>query len=176
MRWRVQSLLTLVVTNSVWYGCCFSSYSESRARYNLMEPIPLQVEHAAIEFIVEPFHPSGPCLCTMKISTQCCRVNTSYFVRNWETHGGRECLISSRTGPKDPPTAHWLLTVIVLNIVRQCSESCLLQCGDNFSSVHMNYWLLAIWGIYFYFYEAALNFKKNSVYLECCCFLCFQWY
>ena len=60
--------------------------------------IPLQVEHVAVEFIVEPFRPSGPCLRTMKIYE--CHVDTSYFTHNWETRGGRE-----RIGPKDRPTA-----------------------------------------------------------------------
>ena len=32
-----------------------SSNGESLAKYNLTEPIPLQVEHVAVEFIVEPF-------------------------------------------------------------------------------------------------------------------------
>ena len=75
----------------------------SWAKYNLAEPIPLQVEHVAVEF-VEPFRPSGPCLRTMKISAQWCRVDTSYFTHNWETRGGRERLLS-RIGPKDRPTA-----------------------------------------------------------------------
>ena len=70
-----------------------------------MEPIPLQVEHVAVEFIVEPFRSSGPFLLTMKVSTQWCRVDTSYCTHNWETRGGRERLIPSRTGPKDLPTA-----------------------------------------------------------------------
>ena len=82
-----------------------SSYDESWARYNLMEPIPLQVKHAAVEFIIEPFCPSGPCLRTMKISAQWCCVYTSYFTHNWETHGGQERLIPSHTGLKDLPTA-----------------------------------------------------------------------
>ena len=47
----------------------------------------------AVEFIVEPFRPSGPCLRTMM------RVDTNYFTHNWETRGGRERL-PSRTGPK----------------------------------------------------------------------------
>ena len=34
---------------------------ESQARYNLTEPIPLQVEYVAVEFVMESFHPSGPC-------------------------------------------------------------------------------------------------------------------
>ena len=54
----------------VWYGCVLSSHGESWAKYNLTEPIPLQVKYGAFEFIVEPFRPSGPCLCTMKISAQ----------------------------------------------------------------------------------------------------------
>ena len=74
-----------------------SSHGESRAKYNLAEPIPLQVEHVAVEF-VEPFRPSGPCLRTMK------RVGTSYFTHSWETREGRERL-PSRKGPKDQPTA-----------------------------------------------------------------------
>ena len=92
-------MLTRAATDPVWYGRLFSSYGESRARYNLTEPIPLQVDHEAVEFL-EPFHPSGPCLRTMKISAQLCRVDTSYFTHNWETRGGRERL-PSRTGPKD---------------------------------------------------------------------------
>ena len=47
--------------------CLFLSYGESRARYNLTEPIPLQVEHVAVEVIVDTFRSSGPCLRTMKI-------------------------------------------------------------------------------------------------------------
>ena len=47
-----------------------------RARYNLAETILLQVEHVAVEFIVEPFRPSGPCLGTMKIFAQWSRVYT----------------------------------------------------------------------------------------------------
>ena len=50
--------------------CVLSSHGESWAKYNLTEPIPLQVEHVAVEFIVEPFRPSGPCLPNMKISAQ----------------------------------------------------------------------------------------------------------
>ena len=46
-------------------------------------PIPLQVEHVAVEFIVEPFRPSGSSFRSMK---------TSYFTHNWETLGGQECL------------------------------------------------------------------------------------
>ena len=90
---------------SVWYGCVLSSHGESWAKYNLAEPIPLQVEHVAVEFIVKALPPSGPFLLTMKISAQQCRVDTSYFTHNWETHGGWEHLIPSRTGPKDLPTA-----------------------------------------------------------------------
>ena len=91
-------MLTRTATDSVWYGCLFSSYGESRAKHNLTEPTPLQVEHMALEFIVEPFRPSGPCLRTMKISAQWCRVDTSYFTHNWETRRGRERLLS-RMGP-----------------------------------------------------------------------------
>ncbi len=81
--------------------CCH--HGESWAKYNLAEPIPLQVEHVAVEF-VEPFRPSGPCLRTMKTSAQRCRVGTSYFTHSWETREGRERL-PSRKGPKDRPTA-----------------------------------------------------------------------
>ena len=48
----------------------FSSDGESRARYSLTEPIPLQVEHVAVEFIVEPFCSLGPSLRTMKTYAQ----------------------------------------------------------------------------------------------------------
>ena len=81
--------------------CCH--HGESWAKYNLAEPIPLQVEHVAVEF-VEPFRPSGPCLRTMKTSAQRRRVGTSYFTHSWETREGRERL-PSRKGPKDQPTA-----------------------------------------------------------------------
>ena len=43
---------------------------ESRARYYLTDLIPLQARHVAVEFVVEPFRPSGPYLRTMKISAQ----------------------------------------------------------------------------------------------------------
>ena len=66
----------------VWYGCVLSSHGESWAKYNLTEPIPLQVEHVAVEF-VEPLRPSGPCLRTMKISAPLRSVDTSYFTHNW---------------------------------------------------------------------------------------------
>ena len=46
------------------------SHGESRAKYYLTEPIPLQVEYVVVEFIVEAFRPSGPCLRTLKISAQ----------------------------------------------------------------------------------------------------------
>ena len=100
---RARSLLTRAATDPVWYGCLFSSsYGKSRARYNLTEPTPLQVVHVAVEFIVEPFCPSGLCLRTMKISAQWCRVDTNYFTHNLET----------RTGPKNLPTAlKWTTTL-----------------------------------------------------------------
>ena len=41
---------------------------------------------------------------TVKISAQWRRIDTRYFTHNWETRGGRERLIPSRTGPKDLPT------------------------------------------------------------------------
>ena len=63
-------LVARAATDLVWYGCVLSSHVESWAKYSLTEPIPLQVEHAAVEFTVEPFRPSGSCLRTMKISAQ----------------------------------------------------------------------------------------------------------
>ena len=39
-------------------GCHWNG--DWRARYNLVEPIPVPVEHMAIEFVVEPFCLSGP--------------------------------------------------------------------------------------------------------------------
>ena len=88
-----------MATDLVWYGSLFSSHGESWAKYNLTERIPLQAEHLAVEFIVEPFRLSGPFLRTMKMSAQSCRVDTSYFTQNWETRGGRERL-PSRIGQK----------------------------------------------------------------------------
>ena len=90
------------MTDPVWYGCSLSSKGESWAKYNLAEPIPPQIEHVAVEFIVEPFRQSGPCLRTMKIFAQWCRVDTSYFTLKRETLGGRERL-PSRTGPRTCP-------------------------------------------------------------------------
>ena len=43
-------------------------HGDSRAKYNLTEPTPLQGEHVAFEFVVEPFRPSGPSIRTMKTS------------------------------------------------------------------------------------------------------------
>ena len=96
-------MLTRAATDLVWYGCVLSSHGESSAKYDLTEPIPLQVEHVAVEF-VEHFRPSGPCFRTMKISAQRCRVGTCYFTHNWETRERRERL-PSRKGPKDRPIA-----------------------------------------------------------------------
>ena len=70
----------------------------------MTEPIALQVEHVAIELIVEPFRQSGPFLRTMNISAQGCRVDASYFTHNRDTRRGRGRLIPSATGPKDLPT------------------------------------------------------------------------
>ncbi|WP_419590467.1 hypothetical protein, partial [Thiolapillus sp.] len=42
-------MLTRAATDPVWYGCRLSSHGESRAKYSLAEPIPLQVEHVAVE-------------------------------------------------------------------------------------------------------------------------------
>ena len=43
-----------------------SFHGTSRARYNLADHIPLQVEHVAVEFVMEPFRPSGHSLRTMR--------------------------------------------------------------------------------------------------------------
>ena len=82
------------------------SHGDSRAKYNLTEPISLQVEHVAVEFVVDPFRPSCFSLRTTKTSAQWCCVDTSHFTHNWETGGGWERLISSRTGPKDLLAVH----------------------------------------------------------------------
>ena len=74
----------------------------------MTEPIPLQVEHVTVEFVVEPFCLSGRSLRTMKTSAQWCLVDISYFTHNWETRGWRKRLIPSRAGPKDLPTASLL--------------------------------------------------------------------
>ena len=62
VRRKARSLLTRAATDPVWYGCLFSSHGKLRAKYNLTEPVPLQVEQVVVEFIVEPFRPSGPFL------------------------------------------------------------------------------------------------------------------
>ena len=126
-------MLTRTATDPVRYGCVLSSHGESRAKYKLAEPIPLQVEHVAVEF-VEPFRPSGPCLGTMKISAHRCRVDTSYFTHNWETRGGRERLLA-RIGPKDRPTAVYtdVCTYVrgsssVHSCVREIMHVCACKC------------------------------------------------
>ena len=48
-----------------WSGLWLSFHGDSRARYSLTEPILLQVEHVAVEFVLEPFRPFGPSLGTM---------------------------------------------------------------------------------------------------------------
>ena len=72
-RRKARSLLTRAATDPVWYGCSFSSYGVSRARYNLMEPIPFQVNtwplsslskpsaHLALVFQLWRYPPSEPC-------------------------------------------------------------------------------------------------------------------
>ena len=87
VRQKAWSLLTRAVTDPVCYGCSFSSHGESRAKYNLMEPIPHQVEHASIEFTMELFCSSGPFLLTMKISTQ------EYFFQLQDTTDALPCRI-----------------------------------------------------------------------------------
>ena len=67
-----------------------------------MEPIPLLVEHVAVDFIVEPFRPSGAFSSNYEDIRP---VMPSYFPHNWETRGERGRLVPSRTGPKDLPTA-----------------------------------------------------------------------
>ena len=90
----------------IWYGMVAGfSNGYSKVKYNLTKPIPLQVEHMRVVFIVESFHPSGPSLQTMTTSAQCYRLDTSYFTHNLKTCGGQEHLVPSRTGPKNQPTA-----------------------------------------------------------------------
>ena len=43
-------------------------HGDSRAMYNLTKPIPLKVEHMAVESVMEPLCPSGPSLQTVKTS------------------------------------------------------------------------------------------------------------
>ena len=57
-------------TDPVWYGRLFSSRGESRAKYNLTDPVSLQVEHEAVELSVEPFRPSGFLLRSIQMSAQ----------------------------------------------------------------------------------------------------------
>ena len=81
----------------------FTSQGDSRAKWNLTEPIPLW----AFEFVMECICLYGPSLRIMKTSAHWCCVHMSYFTHNWETGGGQECLIPSRTGPKSctlPPS------------------------------------------------------------------------
>ena len=92
-------------SDSVWL--LHVIHCESRAKYNLTEPIPLQVEDVTVEFIVDPFRRPGPCLRTMKIYIQWCRVDTSYFNHKWYILIGRGGRLPSRTGPKDLPTAQY---------------------------------------------------------------------
>ena len=92
-------------SDSVWL--LHVIHCESRAKYNLTEPIPLQVEDVTVEFIVDPFRRPGPCLRTMKIYIQWCRVDTSYFNHKWYILTGRGGRLPSRTGPKDLPTAQY---------------------------------------------------------------------
>ena len=57
----------------------FSFHGDSRARFNLTEPIPLQIEHVAVGFVVEPFRPPGPSLrSTEGILRKKQRYNTEY--------------------------------------------------------------------------------------------------
>ena len=50
-------------TTSFRYGMVADfSHSDSRAKNNLTEPIPFQVEYMAVEFDVEPLRPPGPSL------------------------------------------------------------------------------------------------------------------
>ena len=95
------------------HGCFFSSYCESRARYNLTEPNPSPFEYVAVQFILEPFRLSGSCLRTMKISVQGCHVDTSYFIHNRKARGGRKRLIPSCTGP----VCETLLQIVVRAVI-----------------------------------------------------------
>ena len=93
-----------------------SSHGESWTKYNLTEPIPLQVEDVANEFIMEPFN----------LSVQWCRVDTSYFTHNQETRGGRERL-PSWIGLKDLPTALVLYQQANLAPMNSCKVNILMQ-------------------------------------------------
>ena len=57
---------TREANDPVWSGFWLALHDNSRARYTLTEPIPLQIEHVAAEFAVEPFRLSDPSIPTMK--------------------------------------------------------------------------------------------------------------
>ena len=77
---------------------------DSSAWYNLTESIALQVEHMAVEFVVESFHPSGPSLWTMEtlVFHPVMPCWHQLFHPLWETHGWREHLILSPYRSKGP--------------------------------------------------------------------------
>ena len=85
-----------------------SSFGESRAKYNLTGPIPLQVEHVTVELIVEPFRPFA-------LFFQVCRYPSSDVVvtpaispiTGRLVEGGSVLFLSvqvHRTCPPPPPT------------------------------------------------------------------------
>ena len=89
-------MLTLAATVIRYERVADSSHGDSREKYNLTEPIPLQVEHVAFGFVVEPL---CPCSCHADILSSD-TVLTSYFTHNWDTRVGRECPILFCTGPR----------------------------------------------------------------------------
>ena len=53
VRVRARIRIRHVHTTSVRVFCF--SHGDSRAKYNLTEPVPLQLDQVAVEFVVEPF-------------------------------------------------------------------------------------------------------------------------
>ena len=73
--WRQILLIVHYKTYNTTQRGWFSSHDDSRARHNLTEPIPLLVEHVAVEFVVEPSvvfepwrHPPSDAVLTPAIS------------------------------------------------------------------------------------------------------------
>ena len=140
------------------------SHGDSRAKCNLTEPIPLQVEHVAVELVVEPFRPSGPSLRTMKTSALWCPVDTSYFTHNWETRGGREHLIASRTNPMDLPIAlisfifiFLLLFVVILMTIFILLHAFCLHCTALRATEQTLYYLVYYYYYHYYYYHLSLS-------------------
>ena len=164
--------LTREATDPVWYGGLISSHGESRAKYNLTEPIPLQVKHVAVELIVESFRPSGPFLLTMKISAQWCRVDTSCFTHKWETRGGRKRLIPFRTNPRDLPTARgiWIgsknMTCDMMTCEMLVSYSFGALSAVNHKGLHQRWTKTSLYLQVIYF---TSHHTTSHVFCCCCC-------